>query len=96
MVAQHSSGQPPRSLSSAAELQLQRAFELFHAGDPDASAALMEAVRVIGLEASERGLTPEELLIAFKSIEARAAPPDARVRPERFALIRALLEAYYR
>lgn len=96
MVAQDSSGQPPRPLSSAAELRLQRAFELFHATDPDASEALMEAVRAVGLEASERGLTPEELLIAFKSIEARASPRAAGGRPERFALIRAMLEAYYR
>ena len=98
MVPQHSSGNPPQSLSPELEQALERAFRSFSAGAPDATAALTEAVRAVGKDARERGLHPEHLLLAFKAIEDRVRDvlaPDWRDVGLRPTLIRAMLEIYY-
>lgn len=98
MVPQHSSGPPPRDLSPDVLRQLEHAFGQFAARAADAAALLTEAVRAVGRDARARALTPEELVLAFKSVEARvqlSAPKDWTATALRTGLIRAMLEAYY-
>ena len=101
MVAQQSNppGQPG-GLSPEVELALEAAFRQLIEEHPGAEAAVERAVTAVGTEARQRGLPPEELLIAFKAIEERAADsqPGSAYRPHglRSKMIRAMLEAYYR
>lgn len=102
MVAHNTSshGEPPRSLSAEVETQLARALAaLAGAKRTEPDGALKLALEAAAHEARERGLMPEELILAFKNLEQRLTPRGDNNEETRVALrtkiIRALLEAYY-
>jgi hypothetical protein len=102
MVAQHSKtpGDPPRLLSEAVRNQLELALRASADRAPDGEELLRAAVQAAATEGRERGLRPEELVVALKTVEERIEPSGSRKEDERstfrLRLIRALLDAYYR
>ena len=103
MVAQHTNtpGEPPRPFSPEIEKALVNALRSLAEGDSDASSGkLRRAVAAAGEDARARDLRPEELVLAFKSIEAQLAKlltPAASSAHEavRTQVMQLLLEAYY-
>jgi hypothetical protein len=101
MVPQHTN--PPgdsRTLSPAVQAQLEYAIRAFATDSPDAAALLQSALGAVAGEGRERGLRPEELVIAIKTTEERVAestPQKEAGRSDlRIRMIRAMLEVYYR
>ena len=86
-----------RAFSPDVEAALESAMlELWTGGDPPA--ALRAALRAAAHDAKERLLRAEEMLVAFKRIETRAAARRAvagREPEDRLRMVRALNEAYY-
>lgn len=99
MVAQHTKtpDEPPRPLSAAVAEELEQAVRAFLSQPSgDADEALRRAIASAGRDARERQLRPEELLLAFKSIEERVRAASSKGHASaRTRLIQALLEAYY-
>jgi hypothetical protein len=100
MVPQHTNDPvgPPRGLSPEVERELEDALREL-SGEASVSPRLTKAIQAAGHDARRRALRSDELLLAFKAIEARVGPladveyfqaPISRTR-----LIRALIEAYY-
>jgi hypothetical protein len=102
MGAQHTNPpeEAPRSLSPEVKKQLESALrEVAEAAFPLVTDSLRATLEKAGNEARERGLRPEELILAFKNLEQRIGVkfPEPNVGDPTFRtrLIRALLEAYY-
>jgi len=100
MVPQQNSPESEsRTLSPEVIVQLEHALRALRRGDSQSPELLHSAVHAAASDARSQSLTAEELLLAFKAIEARTAPPRSPA-PEhdraRTQVIGALLEAYYR
>ena len=86
-----------RSFSPEVEAALEAAMREEWTGD-EPPETLRAAVRAAARDAKQRLLRAEEMLVAFKAIELRAA---ARHGPlgrgeDRVRIVRALIDAYYR
>lgn len=100
MVPKHGNTEdPPRPLSPEIEHELEAIFREMIRG-ADVADRLKVAIDATAKDARARQLRAEEMLIALKAIEARVGPGLTDDHPRapgmRSALIRALIQAYYR
>ena len=102
MVPEHTRPPRPRAFSPEVAAQLEAALRSIATKPAPLTDSLRAALTAAATEARELQLRPEELIVAFKTLEEKVGatfpdddPDDPDGRRFRAKIIRALLEAYY-